>query len=56
MARALDLKQCRVVHSIEAEGLYLCKRPVRGNAGSMLRAAGSVFHHIILYIKDAEAS
>lgn len=60
MGKVLDHKDCHVVDRMEQPGLYLYKRPVRsgGGGGGMLNAekllqqAGSIMHHIVLYVKS----
>ncbi len=47
------------VNSISEDGLYIHKRPVRvmGDAlgqTAVLQQAGSVFHHVILYVKAGD--
>lgn len=67
VGKILDHKDCHVVDAMTQPGLYLYKRPVRGGSGggggSMLSAeklleqAGSIMHHIVLYVKaDDEVS
>mmetsp|Transcript_14992 Transcript_14992/g.45253 ORF Transcript_14992/g.45253 Transcript_14992/m.45253 type:complete len:405 (+) Transcript_14992:147-1361(+) len=67
VGKILDHKDCHVVDAMTQPGLYLYKRPVRGGSGggggSMLSAeklleqAGSIMHHIVLYVKaDDELS
>jgi hypothetical protein len=56
VSSALDLQHCRVVQSMEQDGLYLYKRPVVGTGGAanILSQAGSIFHHILLLVKHDE--
>lgn len=56
VGKALDLKHCRVAHTMEEDGLYLHKRPVRGagSAANILSQAGSIFHHIVLFVKTPQ--
>lgn len=56
VSSALDLWHCRVVQSMEQDGLYLYKRPVVGTGGAanILSQAGSIFHHILLLVKHKE--
>lgn len=56
VGKALDLKDCRVAHAMQEDGLYLHKRPVRGagSAANILSQAGSIFHHIVLFVKTPQ--
>ena len=37
-------------------GLYLHKHPVRGGAGGLLSVAGSVLHHVVLFVRGDDGS
>ncbi len=60
----LDHKDCHVVDSMAAPGLYLYKRPVSSSGGSaggallsaekLLQQAGSIMHHIVLYVRTED--
>ena len=56
VGQVLDLRHCRVVQSMQQDGLYLYKRPVVGTGGAanILSQAGSIFHHILLLVKHQE--
>lgn len=56
VGKALDLQHCHVVHDMEQDGLYLYKRPVIGAGGAahILSQGGSIFQHILLYVKSPE--
>ncbi|KAI7838929.1 hypothetical protein COHA_007291 [Chlorella ohadii] len=47
-----------VAHDFKQDGLYVYKRPVRSGQGTergaLLAAAGSVFHHAVLYVKHGD--
>ena len=49
----INVADFEVVDAVEADGLYIFKRPVRAAAGQgrMLNQAGTVFHHVVLYIR-----
>ena len=53
-AAAVSNKQCPadlvVKETIDEDGLYIHKRPIRGlGSGSPLAIAGSLFHHTLIY-------
>ena len=51
----INVADFEVVDTVEADGLYIFKRPVRAatGQGQMLNQAGTVFYHVLLYIKAA---
>lgn len=63
VGKVLDHKDCHVVPTMGQPGLYLFKRPVHSSgsnngggisAESLLKQAGSIMHHIILYVKTED--
>lgn len=46
-----------MAHGFDADGVYIYKRPVRSAAPqhqALLSQAGSVFHHVVLYVKRGD--
>ncbi|EFJ51796.1 hypothetical protein VOLCADRAFT_87327 [Volvox carteri f. nagariensis] len=45
----------RVTTSLELDGIYVRKRPIRApNGSSPLAVCGSVLHHVVVYVKQGE--
>lgn len=52
----MDPSQFSTAFDFHRDGLYLYKRPVRSasNQAALLAAAGSVFHHCVVYVKAGD--
>jgi hypothetical protein len=55
LRRSLDAQAFQSARSLEEPGVYVWKRRLRAAAGSqaaMLELAGTVFYHVVVYVKE----
>ena len=57
LRRLLDVQAFQSVRCLAEPGVYVWKRRLRAAAGSqaaMLELAGTVFHHVVVYVKEGD--
>jgi len=57
LRRSLDAQAFHSARSLAEPGIYVWKRRIRAAAGSqaaMLELAGTVFYHVVVYVKEGD--